>query len=590
MRLTVDLTALGPATLAQRAAPGQWAAPGLNLEYTGEIGIAQDPQALVLVRGHPREGDTLLDAAALLRRHHERGTGLTRGLAGAYAIAIVDVQRHEVTLLNDRMAVYGWCYSHGGQRFDCSDRADTLGSQAEIEPQAVFTYLFNHVIPSPDTLFRGVRRLPPAYRLQCSSAGLTLSQHWRPEFAEPRKPHFDSLRDEFRSLLRSAVAREWQRLGPETGTFLSGGTDSSTVSGMLRDVAGQPVRAYSIGFDADGYDEMAYARIAAKHFGLEHREYYLTPEDVATGMPLVATHYDQPFGNSSAVAAFHCARVAREEGRSALLAGDGGDELFGGNARYAKQSIFGWYQNVPRVLRRKLMEPAFDNRVAARVPGLSKASSYVQQARVPMPDRLHMYNLLQRLGLDEVLAPGFVAQVSAEHDITGQRAVYRQSRGAQLVNRMLAYDWKYTLADNDLPKVVGTTGLAGIAAAFPLLSDEIIDFSLRLPAHYKLKGLKLRWFFKEALRGFLPDEILKKKKQGFGLPFGVWALRHPQLSALADDALGSFGTRGVVAPGFMRRLREELLPSHPGYYGELVWIIAMMEFWLREKRPDWKLA
>jgi asparagine synthase (glutamine-hydrolysing) len=228
--------------------------------------------------------------------------------------------------------------------------------------------------------------------------------------------------------------------------------------------------------------------------------------------------------------------------------------------------------------------------VAAGLPGLSKAASYVQQARVPMPQRLNMYNLLLRLGLEQVLAPDFLAQVDTAHDAERQRAEYGRSAGAPLINRMLAYDWKYTLADNDLPKVVGTTGLAGIGSAFPLLADEIVDFSLRLPARYKLNGLKLRWFFKEALRGFLPDETITKKKQGFGLPFGVWALQHAPLAKLADDALGSLGTRGIVAPGFLARLRRELLPAHPGYYGELVWILSMLEFWLRERRPDFRAA
>ena len=154
---------------------------------------------------------------------------------------------------------------------------------------------------------------------------------------------------------------------------------------------------------------------------------------------------------------------------------------------------------------------------------------------------------------------------------------------------MLAFDWKYTLADNDLPKVIGTTDLAGISVGFPLLSDELIDFSLRLPAEYKLKGLQLRWFFKEALRDFLPEQIITKKKQGFGLPFGVWALRHDALRRLAEDALASFGERGVVRATFIKRLREELLPAHPGYYGELAWIMTMLEFWIRDRAPDFRL-
>jgi asparagine synthase (glutamine-hydrolysing) len=581
MRIDIDLAALARGPLSQ----------ALTLQADAAASVAGDDAVRAVVLGAPRDAEQVLDAAALLDRYRERGLRIAEGLRGAYAVAVVDAPLARVVLANDRMSVRSWCYASDGQRLRVSDRADAIADGAEIDPQALFAYLYHHVIPSPDTVFAGVRRLPPAHRLVAGAQGIAVDPHWTPAFAETARADFGALKGEFTALLRDAVAREARRHpGGALGTFLSGGTDSSTVSGMLREVAGRPVRAYSIGFDAEGYDEMGYARIAAKHFGLEHREYYLTPDDVATGMPQVAAHYDQPFGNSSAVAAFHCARVAREDGREALLAGDGGDELFGGNARYAKQSVFGWYEHVPPALRRGLLEPIFDNRVSERLPGASKAASYVQQARVPMPDRLQMYNLLVRLGLETVLTPAFRARTGLGRVADAQRAEYARSEGARLVNRMLALDWKYTLADNDLPKVRETAALAGIAAAFPLLADELIDFSLKLPVEYKLKGLKLRWFFKEALRGFLPDEIITKTKQGFGLPFGVWALRHEKLARLADDALASFATRGVVQPAFMQRLRTELLPAHPGYYGELVWIIAMLEFWFRAHRPAWRLA
>ena len=148
---------------------------------------------------------------------------------------------------------------------------------------------------------------------------------------------------------------------------------------------------------------------------------------------------------------------------------------------------------------------------------------------------------------------------------------------------MLAYDWRYTLADADLPKVCGSTRLAGVAVGFPFLDKRVLDFSLRLPTDYKLKGLKLRWFFKEALRGFLPDEILTKKKQGFGLPFGIWATRHEALGRCALESLHSLAGRGIVRPAFVAQLMDEQLPAHPGYFGEMVWILMMLEQWLQSQ-------
>src|SRR6202165_397334 len=138
--------------------------------------------------------------------------------------------------------------------------------------------------------------------------------------------------------------------------------------------------------------------------------------------------------------------------------------------------------------------------------------------------------------------------------------------------------------------VRGSAGLAGIAAGFPLLDDRLVDFSLRLDPRYKLRRLKLRWFFKEALRGFLPDAILAKKKHGFGVPFGVWTIRHAGLRTLAQQSLRSLAERNIVRKTFIDALLARHLPEHPAYYGEMLWILMMLEQWLQAHAPDWRLA
>ena len=281
--------------------------------------------------------------------------------------------------------------------------------------------------------------------------------------------------------------------------------------------------------------------------------------------------------------------MAREDGVTKILAGDGGDELFGGNTRYAKQKVFGWYDGIPAALRTGLLEPVSGMPVMDKLPLIRKAASYVNQAKVPMPDRMMTYNLLFRLGIEDMLTSEFLTQVDQQGPARQERSVWAQARADSLVNRMLAFDWRYTLADCDLPKVVGTTGLAHLEVGFPMLDDRLLAFSQRLPTDYKLKGFKLRWFFKEALRGFLPDEVITKKKQGFGLPFGVWANTHPALHALATDSLNSLARRGVVRADFIQTLLTQRLPEHPGYYGEMVWILMMLEQWLAAKAPRFRM-
>jgi asparagine synthase (glutamine-hydrolysing) len=188
------------------------------------------------------------------------------------------------------------------------ERADTLADlqpAAPMSPQALFDYLYFHVIPSPRTVFEGVYRLPPGHYAWFEDGKLTVAPYWVPRFTEPRGGDFATLAQQFRSLVQRAVASQLD--GSKPACFLSGGTDSSTLAGMIGLAAGRAAATYSIGFEASGYDEMAFARVASKHFGTEHHEYYVTPADLVQGIPQVAAHYDQPFGNSSAVPAYYCA-------------------------------------------------------------------------------------------------------------------------------------------------------------------------------------------------------------------------------------------------------------------------------------------
>ncbi|MCA0240624.1 MAG: asparagine synthase C-terminal domain-containing protein [Proteobacteria bacterium] len=532
-----------------------------------------------------RAGDA---AAAWQAALAEGPAAAARGASGDFAVALRE-DSGRVFLAVDRFAVRTLCYRLVGGELRFAARADDLAdAEPDLDPQAIFDYLYFHAIPSPRTIFKGVMRVPPGHYVLFEGGRLTVAPYWVPEFSPPAgSVSFPALKDEFRKLLQQAVQRQLD--GSKAACFLSGGTDSSTVAGMIRAVTGEAAACYSIGFEAEGYDEMEFARIAARHFGARHHEYYVTPDDLVRSIGDVAASYDQPFGNSSALPAYYCAKEARDDGVSKLLAGDGGDELFGGNSRYAKQRVFGWYRGVPSALRAGMLEPLFERTPIGSAPLLRKGTSYIEQAKVPMPDRLQMYNLLRRLGAANVLAAGFLSRVDQEAPARQQREVWAQARADNEIDRTLAFDWRYTLAESDLPKVCGTTRLAGVEVGFPFLDQSLLDFSMQLPPDYKLKGLKLRWFFKEALRDFLPEAIITKRKQGFGLPFGVWTSRHAGLRKLAVDSLHSLADRGVVRADFIRELVDQYLPQHPGYYGELVWILMILEQWLQQHAPKFRI-
>ncbi|HJT51735.1 MAG TPA: asparagine synthase C-terminal domain-containing protein, partial [Nitrosospira sp.] len=498
-------------------------------------------------------------AKTLAEAWRERGEKVLAGLAGAFSLCVLDESAGKAILATDRVASHPLGYQICGRGMLFGSSSDAMNqhplAKPEIAPQGLYNYVYFHMVPAPDTIYRDQRRLLPGEYLVYHKGKVEISTYWEMRFVENERRPFEELKEDFRDVLRSSV-REAVR-GQEAGAFLSGGTDSSTIAGMLGEVTGEPARTYSIGFDATGYDEMGYARIAAKHFGTRHREHYVTPDDIVSAIPEVATVFDQPFGNSSAIPAYYCARMARSDGLSIMLGGDGGDELFGGNARYAKQHLFSIYEQAPPLLRKAIIEP-----LVFRIPGtgalplVRKARSYIEQASVPMPARTETYNLLERYGSQEVFTREFLDSVDSGYPANLLEQTYHESNAQSLINRMLAFDRKFTLADNDLPKVTKACELAGMDAAFPLINDEIIDFSLRLEPHLKLKGTKLRYFFKEALRGFLPEEIILKQKQGFGLPFGVWLQTHKPLQTLAFDNLSDLKSRNIIRGDFIDKLME----------------------------------
>lgn len=579
----VQTAPLARAALALAAPDGSallYRHEGVALALWGNVALRD--KALLAQAGEQGIGKTLAD---LWRRAPQ---AVCEALHGAFALAIVDEKSGEALLATDRMATFPLSWRLAGETLVFGTTMDAIGlhpaTPHEIDPQGLYNYVYFHMIPGPATVHKHVQRLQPGYCLMYRQGRVDTKPYWNMDFTrgEGAGESFGTLKEEFVSLLRSSVAEAAE--GTQIGAFLSGGTDSSTISGMLTQVLGKPAKTYSIGFEAQGYDEMEYARIASRHFGTEHHEYYVTPDDVAAAIPQVAAVHDQPFGNASALPAYYCARMARADGVTRMLGGDGGDELFGGNERYSKQHVFAIYDRVPAVLRKGLLEPVVFNFPAGdAIKVVRKARSYIEQAKVGMPARLETYNLLGRYGAAQVFTDDFLQSADLGNPLACLERDYGRSEAKTLINKMLALDFKITLADNDLPKVVRSCELAGVDIAFPFLNDALVTFSGRLTPQQKLNGTQLRWFFKEALKDFLPMEIITKEKHGFGLPFGVWLQGHPQLQALATDSLSDLRQRGIVRPAFIDQLLGQHLKEHAGYHGTMVWVLMMMEQWFRQR-------
>ena len=509
------------------------------------------------------------------------GEKLPTLMHGNFAFAVIEPLKKKACLALDRVGAERLCYAQRGGHLVFGSSVQNVAAHPavgrSIDPQAIYDYLYFHTLPAPRSLYQGVRKLLPGQIVTLKNGTLSSGFYWQADYAAV-DADFDSHRRDFRAILDQAVR---DADAPVTAAFLSGGTDSSTVVGALTAARQAPVDTFSIGFDAAGFDEMEYARCAAERYDSRRHEYYLKPADIVTAIPVIAREYDEPFGNASAVPTYFCAQAAREAGFERMLAGDGGDEIFGGNVRYAKQRLFETYARLPALLRHGMIEPL------TLLPGLSgrfplaKLKSYVDQAKVGLPLRLESYNFLHRTPLEQIFAADFIDAVDPSAPGAALSEAYERTASDHYINRMMHLDLKFTLADNDLRKVGTMTEAAGIEVRYPLLDDRLVAFANHLPVDYKVRGQKLRWFFKEALRDLLPEQIINKTKHGFGLPFGVWSTQYAPLGELVGDSLADFKQRGWIRPAYLDHMLAMQRGPHASYYGVMIWLTMMLEQWLQ---------
>ncbi|AFL75530.1 asparagine synthetase B family protein [Thiocystis violascens] len=570
-----------PARASVRTHPhGTVAAVGVNTSVAEQDGL------LAVIVGRPRltadSGGQENPAHRLLQLWRTHGKDLPKHIQGAFALAIVDTREQATFLAIDRIGIQTLAFAVGQDGCVFSNRADVVAAHpdvtAALDPQGIFNYLYFTVVPAPGTVFQGIDKLLPGEYAYAKGGTLERGFYWHLRYRD--EPHHDFKQQSARlqQLLRESMARTTG--SDEVAAFLSGGIDSSTVAGVLTEVQGKPARTYSMGFAAEGFDEMEYARLAARHFGLDSREYYLTPDDVLTAIPLIAREYDEPFANESAVSAYFCAKLAKDDGYGVMLGGDGGDEIFGGNERYAKQTVFEHYQTIPAFLRHGLIEPAVGLPGLDRLLPTRKLQSYVRQARIPLPERMETYNYIYRQPLAEMFAPEFLARIDPGIPASLLKDPYDRADSQHFINRMLHLDIKFTLADNDLRKVTRMVEAAGVEARYPLLDDAMVEFSGEVPPDWKVKGHYLRWFFKTALKGYLPDAIINKEKHGFGLPFGLWLRDHAPLRERVGDRLSDFTRRGWLQPDYIARIQSQHRTEHASYFGKMLWVMFTLEEWL----------
>jgi len=527
----------------------------------------------------------------MTKAYDKRSTDCLVEINGSWRALIIDNKRGTAVTATDRMGTQRICYSiDAAGRLTIAHNSDIVGvvrgERGNIHPNSVLRYFYFHCIPSPSTFFEDIQALGPSEILVWNGQGGERRRYWEPQFTARRNRRTRVEPVDLLSTLDSAIG-SYSSSG-RTAAFLSGGLDSSTVLGLACRNSTGSVSPFTIGFDEPAYDETEYARIAADHFGVTLNRYEVTPKNVIDAISTVARIYDEPFGNSSAIPTYFCAKAAVDAGHTRILAGDGGDELFAGNERYRMQQIFALYETLPAAIRRHLLEPVFLQMFAsASLFPIRKIRRYIEQARLPMPDRLQTYNFLHIHGIDNIFTPRFLDEVDVTSPLRHLREIYSEANADNLIDKMLYLDWKLTLADNDLRKVSAMCEEAGIAVEFPMLDNRLVDISCRIPGSVKMRRGQLRSFFKESVQTLLPKEILTKPKHGFGLPFGPWFAKSEELRKHMLELLDSFGRRNIVRPDYIERVRQATVSEHAGYHGEMIWVMCVFETWL-SMRPGWR--
>lgn len=544
----------------------------LAIILNGEIYNHRDLRLGLEARGHRFR--THSDVETVLHLYEERRERCLDDMRGMFALAIWDEQRRELFLARDRVGkkpLYHALLADGSLVFGSEIKAILQHPGIERRPDlaAIDHFLTLQYVPSPLTAFEGIRRLPPAHWLRWHDGRVDIGRYWSleylPKFSEPEA----ELREEMLRLLREAVRIRLESEVP-LGAFLSGGIDSSAVVAFAAEAMSQPLKTFSIGFEPSTHDESAYAAMVAERFGTDHHELV-----VAAGAPEtiddIVWHYDQPFGDSSAIPSFAVARITRPH-VTVVLNGDGGDESFAGYDRY-RLSRFGRFFGLPGPVRRA----AF----AAAIPA-SRFLGRAQRLVAVRPESREEAYYATLIHASEARRRWLYAQglMAGLHQSSPPLDRMRDFSGLVALDAMLATDVSTYLPDDLLVKMDVATMAHSLEGRSPFLDQRLMEFMARVPADLKLRGGVSKYLLKSGLRGVLPDAVLDRPKMGFGVPLGHW-LRTSLRELLTDTLLSQTAlARGYFRPDAVRQMIDAQIAGSDEFQYTL-WDLLLLERWHR---------
>jgi asparagine synthase (glutamine-hydrolysing) len=464
------------------------------------------------------------------------------------------------------------------------------GLAREMDWAALDDYLTYGYVPAPKTIFCGVNKLPPAHwltlKLQPDGNGgpkVHVERYWQLAYEPKVRLSEADAADGLLEVLREAVRLRMIADVP-LGALLSGGIDSSIVVALMSQLSDRPVKTFSIGFDDQEFNELPHARRVAERCGTEHHELIVRPNALEV-LPTLVRHYGEPYADSSSIPSYYVAKLTREQVKVALN-GDGGDECFAGYERYAGGLAADRYGRIPAAVRRLAIEPL--SRLiptsAPRRSRLRQARRFLEVAGQPAPQRY-----LQWIGYVPTTEKAALYSPDFQEHLAGHRAeswlweMWERLTAAGLgpLDRMLALDVESYLPYDLLVKMDIATMANSLEARSPFLDHHVMEFCARLPARYKMRGMRLKHLLKQAGAGLLPPETLTRRKMGFGVPVGNWM--RGELRPWMEDLLLSPRAlkRGYFQPEGLRQVVDRHLGGQEDRSLEL-WALLWLELWHQE--------
>ena len=560
----------------------------LHIVFNGEIYNHADFRADLEARGHTYR--THCDTETILHLYEEEGARAVERLRGMFAFAIWDKRRRELFIARDRLGVKPLYYVHtdDGSLYFASEIKALLEARA-VRPAlnygAFADYLANHGTSGTETLFEGVKRLPPGHTLRWRDGRIEIEQYWDVSYtpvegADERRTDEDYIA-EWSELFRTSVRLRLMADVP-LGMFLSGGIDSSAIAAVMSGMVDAPIKTFSVAFKEREANELEYARMVARAFKTDHHEVIVSPEDFFAALPNLVWHEDEPLAHPSSVALYFVSKLASQHVK-VVLTGEGSDEMLAGYERYYKTVLqLAWGPRYERLtgagVRRAVKE-----RIEA-LPVNSKVRHKLTRTFLCLPpDIEHLYfdnfAVFRRAMQQDLLTAETRERAGTLDPYADMRRYFDATDGGSLLNRMLYADVK-TYLQELLMKQDQMSMAASIESRVPFLDHKLVEFTARLPERMKLRrGLTTKYILRRSMKGILPEPILTRKKMGFPVPVGTW-FRGAYSHVIDEYVLGErAAARGLFEREYVRRLVERHRQGEN--HTERLWALVNFEMWQR---------